>query len=145
MRARVAEGYAPDFDLDLRHGKAIERTVAAFIDGFTNGTVEVKSDRLAVETGNVYIEDECKRRDGWQSSGIVTTKADYWALVIGECVVLGIPTVVLRHCYEKALDPHLRMRRKETDGTHPTRGVAIPLNVLFTWIRIELHKRADAA
>lgn len=145
MKARVSEGYAPNFDLDLRHGQAGEQTVAAFIEGFTNGTIEVKSDRLAANTGNVYIEGECKRRDGWQPSGIAATTATYWALVIGETVILGVPTEVLRNCYAKASDPKLRMAREEKDGSHPTRGVAIPLNVLLLWIRAELLRRDTAA
>lgn len=142
--ARLAEGYQPDFDLDLRYGRDGERLVKAFLSGFLDGTVEVKRDGRAAETGNVYIEAECRRRDGWHDSGILATKATYWALVIGDAVVLGIPTDVLRACYAKALDPKLRLRREETNGSHPTRGVALPLNLLLTWIRGELLRRAAA-
>lgn len=144
-QARLAEGYQPDFDIDLRYGQEGERLVAAFLSGFLDGTVEVKRDARAAETGNVYIETECHRRDGWQPSGIRASQATYWALVVGEAVVLGIPTDVLRTVVDKALDPSLRMGREERDGSHPTRGVAIPLNVLFTWLRMELMKRKAAA
>lgn len=146
MKARISEGRSPQWDLDLRYGKAGEKLVAAFIEGFTNGTIEVKSDRLAAETGNVYIEAECRVATGWQPSGIVTTKAEYWAIVLGEAVVIGVPTSIIRRCYEKALQPGMEWaRREEKDGSHPTRGVVLPLNLLLTWIRMELLRRAKAA
>lgn len=143
--ARLSEGYKPEFDIDLRFGRDGERLTAAFLQGFLDGTVEVKNDGRAAETGNVYIETDCLRRDGWNPSGIRTTKATYWALVVGEAVVLGIPTDVLRNVVQRALDPKLRMGREEKDGSHPTRGVAIPLNLLLTWLRMELIARARAA
>lgn len=146
MKARVVEGYHPDFDIDLRRGKEGEQTVAAFLEGFTAGTVEVKRDDRWMDTGKVYIEYECRRRDGWQPSGIAATKADYWAIVLGEIVIFGIPTWALRYCWRKALDPALRMTREEKDGSHPTRGVAIPTNVLLTWLLMALRRgREDLA
>lgn len=135
MRARLVEGYQPDFDIDLAKGREGEELVAAFLTG---ATVEVKNDLRWPQTNRVYIEYECRRRDGWQPSGIEATKATYWALVLGEAVILGIPTWALRACYLKALDPALRMRREEKDGSHPTRGVAIPTGVLMTWLLAEL-------
>src|SRR5437762_8841396 len=103
MKAQLIEGYQPDFDIDLRRGHEGERLVLDFLYGFV--AVEVKDDFRAADTGRIYIESECLRRDGWQASGILATKADYWAIVLGETVVLGIPTHVVRLCYERALDP----------------------------------------
>lgn len=145
MKARLVEGYQPNFDIDMRRGKEGEQLVANFLEGFTNGTIEVKRDSKWLETENVYIEFECRRRDGWQPSGITTTTADYWALVLGEVVVLGVPTWALRYCYRKALDPRLRMTREEKDGSHPTRGVAIPTFNLVRWLLMALAKGEAAA
>jgi hypothetical protein len=145
MKARVSEGYKPAFDLDLRYGKASEQTVANWIEGFTNGTHEVKSDRQTVDTGNVWIEYECRGRDGvWRDSGIRTTEAHYWDLVLGECIILAIPTTILRRCVVKAMEPSLRMTSAEKDGSNPTHGVRIPLNLLLTWLRMELHQKRAA-
>lgn len=145
MTARLVEGYHPQFDLDLRRGQRGERIVAAFIEGFTNGTIEVKSDAKWIETQRIYIEFECRRADGWQPSGIVATKATYWALVLHESIVIGVPTWALRWCYQRALDPKLRLVREEKDGSHPTRGVAIPLGLLLTWLLMALRKGEAAA
>lgn len=147
MRARLSEGYRPEFDIDLRRGKAGEQLVANFVKGFLDGTIEVKADAKYLDTQRIYIEYECRRRDGWQPSGIATTKADYWALVLGEAVVIGIPTPIVVRCYEKALaaDARYGHRVEEKDGSHPTRCVAIPLDLFLTWVFIELRKRAQAA
>lgn len=65
-----------DFDLDLREGELHEQLVKRVLTGHT--TVEVKTDRLAQLTGNVFIEFEYKGRP----SGIHTTKAEYYSIVI---------------------------------------------------------------
>lgn len=147
MRARLTEGYQPDFDIDLRHGQSGERMVAAFIEGFTDGTIEVKNDRQAAQTGNIWIEYECRGRDGvWRDSGIRSTRATYWALVLGGTVIIGIPTDVLRRIVDKALEPALAyMRSQEKDGSNPTHGVRVPLNIFVLWVRMELIRRAEKA
>jgi hypothetical protein len=146
MKARLSEGYKPDFDLDLRYGENGQRFVSTFLHGLLDGTVEVKADAKYLNTGNIYLEYECKRRDGWQPSGIAVSTADYWALVLADTLVIGIPTSVLRAIYKRALDPALRYRREEKDGSHPTRGVAIPLGHFLTWVWIELvHADEDVA
>ena len=46
---------------------------------FKDGTkVEVKTDRMAHETGNVYVEVYSRGK----ASGISTTKANYWIFII---------------------------------------------------------------
>lgn len=149
MRVRLSEGYQPDFDIDLRHGKRGERLVASFLEGLTIGTVEVKSDRQAHLTGNLWIEYQCRRRDGWQDSGIRTSKATHWALVLDETVIIALPTAILRTVVERGYefrfaDGKYPYRSEETDGSHPTRGIRIPIYHFVTWLRMELI-RADRA
>ena len=60
------------FDLDLRYGVAREGVLGALL-GST--TVEVKSDRGAHRTGNVYVEYSYRGRP----SGIAVTQAEWWA------------------------------------------------------------------
>ena len=80
------------FDLDFRYGHEGEQLVEELL---TNGkTVEVKRDRRWHETGNLYIEFDCwyNSTQSWQPSGISVTKADYWAFVLEESVLM-IPTI----------------------------------------------------
>lgn len=69
--------YQPHFDLDLKTGELGEQVVKA---GLT-GLVEVKTDRRAHETGNLYIEvyqfSKADRSDK-RPSGLATTKAEWW-------------------------------------------------------------------
>lgn len=149
-RTRLSEGYKPDWDIDLRYGKAGEALVRDFLVGMLGEepgrlTVEVKRDSKYLDTGKVYIEYQCKQRDGWQPSGILASKADYWTFVIGETVVIGIPRAVLLRIYDRALDPKLKYLREEKDGSHPTRGVAIPMHHFLTWLYMELWHQERAA
>ena len=79
------------FDLDLSYGQAGENLVEELL---TQGrTVEVKRDRKWHSTGNVYVEVECwyMRTESWEPSGVMVTKAEYWAFVL-EKGVLMVPT-----------------------------------------------------
>jgi hypothetical protein len=85
-----------DFDLDFSYGHEGEQLVEQLL---TNGkTVEVKRDRKWHSTGNVYVEVECwyRRSESWEPSGVMVSKADYWAFVL-EHAVLMIPTGYVLH------------------------------------------------
>lgn len=141
----------PEWDIDLAYGEDGERVVREFLAGMLGYsarpghlTVEVKSDARYLDTQKLYIEYECLKQGAWEPSGIAVTKADYWAFVVGETVILALPTPVVRACYEKAL-AYPWYIKSERDGTHPTKGVAIPLGHLLTWAYMELVHRAKAA
>lgn len=83
------------FDLDFSYGREGEKLVEQLL---TNGkTVEVKRDRRWHQTNNVYIEVECwyVASQSWEPSGLSVTKADYWAFVLEEGVVM-VPTDYVR-------------------------------------------------
>ena len=84
-----------DFDLDFANGREGEELVEALLTG--GKTVEVKRDLRWQDTGNLYIEYTCyyQRTDSWEWSGIMVTKADYWAFVLGTGVLL-VPTGLLK-------------------------------------------------
>lgn len=62
-----------DWDLDLREGLAGESFLISLLE-----TVEVKTDSHAGRTGNVFVEKFSR----FKESGILTTKAKYWAFVL---------------------------------------------------------------
>lgn len=126
MNSRLVEGYHPDFDLDSAVGRQGELWVAdiAHMIGAGTGQIEVKTDQRIANTGNVYIEYECLRRDGWFPSGIATTKALVWAFVLPANVLIAAPVENVRDIARN----HWRTYRKDcVRGSHPTRGVAIPV------------------
>lgn len=88
---------APDFDLDLKFGEFHEQLLFQSLSKTGNVTVEVKTDRLAVKTGNLAIEFRYRGRP----SGIQTTKSDEYFFVIVEQdgsirYRLNIPTAKLK-------------------------------------------------
>jgi hypothetical protein len=80
-----------NFDIDLRYGNDGEELVLQLLNG--GKKVEVKTDRMAHKTGNVAIEFRCRGK----LSGIATSEADYWALVLkNNELVIFIKTEVLK-------------------------------------------------
>ena len=128
---RLSEGYVPDFDLDAAVGRQGEMFVKDIASALAEGTVEVKTDQLAHRTGNVYIEYACMRKGKWQPSGIAATTSEVWAFVLGAGdVLVAAPTVVFR---DMARIARSEGRVKECKrGSHPTRGVVIPVNELIS-------------
>lgn len=118
----MSNGYDPRWDIDLRAGKRGEWLAEAHL---RIDTVEVKHDFRALDTGNLYIEDRCQRRDGWHPSGVATSEADAWAFVLDERgpVVLLIGVDRLRHLVKV----FAKRRGSQPDGSHPTEGVLVPL------------------
>ncbi len=127
MNNRLSDGYQPDFDIDAEVGRREELWVADIRLALQEGRVEVKMDEKASLTQNIYIEDECCRRDGWQPSGIATTKADAWVHVLlpGKFALL-FSTGFLRELYTCRGRPHSCDR-----GSHPTRGKIIPIGSII--------------
>ena len=61
------------FSKDLSYGKKHEKLVMKSMENF-----ELKTDRMAHKTGNVYVEFQSRGRD----SGIRTSKSDTWIFKI---------------------------------------------------------------
>ena len=79
------------FDLDLRHGQAVEGALANLL---LRATVEVKNDKTSRRTGNFCIEYQQYGPDGksYVPSGIAVTTAMYWAFQYDEGCYLIMPT-----------------------------------------------------
>jgi hypothetical protein len=88
------------WDLDYATGLVGEQLVNELL---TNGKkVEVKRDMRWAETGNVYIECYCFYQSSgtWEESGLLVSKADYWAFVLNETVLMLPRDKVVRACLE---------------------------------------------
>lgn len=70
-----------DFRYDLKVGQVAEQALAAIFEG---KKVEVKRDRKARLTGNIFVEYESRGKP----SGISTSEADYWCFVVEETFIL---------------------------------------------------------
>lgn len=128
---RLSTGYVPEFDRDAEVGRQGELWVDSVADALAAGTAEVKTDERALLTGRVYVEFECRTASGWQPSGIARTKADVWVFVLGRQVLVAAPTSLVLRVARRAW--RAGNRAECVRGSHPTKGVVIPLTVLLTW------------
>ena len=76
-----------DWDIDLRDGQFGESKVVKLLH---IETIEVKTDRRWMETGNLFIEESCfyQGSNSWQPSGIAVSKATHWAFVLDNNVII---------------------------------------------------------
>jgi hypothetical protein len=122
-----------DFDLDFTNGREGEQLVEALLTG--GKTVEVKRDIRWQDTGNLYIEYTCyyQKSQSWQWSGIMVTKADYWAFVLGEGVLM-VPTNLLKQVC-MASKRHAETRTPP----NPSKGYLITVDDLTMALKQELR------
>lgn len=117
--------YSSSFTHDLDFGEKAEDWVN---DIFKSGKkVEVKHDRIAHKTGNVFIEYESRNKP----SGIATTDADYWVYKLEqtECaIILPVSYLkgMLRECFKQG--------KYMMDGgdNNTSKGFLIPIQKLIT-------------
>lgn len=76
-----------NWDLDLRDGELGESKLA---DLLRMDTVEVKTDRRWIETGNLFIEESCFYQGSgqWEPSGLSVSKATHWAFILDTNVII---------------------------------------------------------
>ena len=86
--------------------------------------IECKSDRLAIETGNVFIEYAQYGRP----SGIAITTADYWAIEYDKNCWIFLPTLVLKTIARRAY--RYKWRRRPGGDNDKFDGVVVPIQWL---------------
>ena len=118
-----------DFDLDYSFGVAGEQLVNDLLTG--GKTVEVKRDRRWKDTGNLFIETTfwSTKYQQWVPGGLNVTKAEYWAFVLEELVVI-IPVAKLK----TALNMYGRPIENKKEP-NPSKGYLIRVeDLLQVWL-----------
>jgi hypothetical protein len=118
-------GDLSDFDLDFSYGHEGEQLVRDILTGGL--TVEVKRDRRWIYTGNIYVETSFWSRSthNWVLSGLMTTKADRWAFVLEDLVI-----IVKTDDLKKAIDTYGRPISNEKEP-NPSKGFLITIDDLM--------------
>ena len=117
--------YSSSFTHDLAFGESAEDWVN---DIFKNGKkIEVKYDRIAHKTGNIFIEYQSRGK----ASGIATTDADYWIYKIEktECAMI-LPVAYLK----ERLRFYYKNNMYLSDGgdENTSKRFLIPINKIIT-------------
>jgi hypothetical protein len=126
-----------NWDLDYRAGLVGESRIA---DLLHMDTVEVKTDRRWVETGNLYIETECfyQSDQEWKPSGVRASKATHWGFVLEDSVLI-IPLYRLKEViwkHGKSITCNI--------PPNPTRGYLITPAALIEYVRQARTKEVEA-
>lgn len=119
--------YSSSFSHDLKFGEMAEDWAQALFNGQTN-KIEVKYDRIAHRTGNIFIEYESRGK----KSGLATTDASYWIYKIEktECAII-LPVTYLKDRLREFYNNKQYMSIGGDDNT--SKGFLIPINVLITF------------
>ncbi len=120
------------FDVQLAAGLVEEEWFVALTDG--GSKFEVKHDRRAAETGNVYVEfahDPGATGLCWKPSGIATSQAACWIFVLGSPheSFVGVETRRLRAMVRVAIDWGLVGHQPY--GSCPTKGALLSVDELL--------------
>ena len=112
--------YNSDFKYDLKLGVLSEEKLSEILH---HKRIEVKTDLLTQKTGNVFIEYSSRNKP----SGIATTHAEYYAIVIGETIILKT-TTELKSIARK----YLNTKRDVLGGDNNTsKGILLPITDLL--------------
>lgn len=126
-----------DFDEDLRIGEAAQDSVKELL---RMSTVEIKADRRWVETGNLFIETQCRSREGnWYPSNLAETKAPHYSFHLSDMVALTIRTDILR-----ALVAQEREVANDMEP-NPTKGVLVDFKRISDFTRTFLIREKAAS
>lgn len=134
MSDRISQGYRPEFDIDIERGKQSELFVLGILEAIKEGGryVEVKRDDRSQDTGNVYVEYECRSQVSgeYKPSGIATTQSHITAIVLEQGnLLVCISTERLKQLARAAIK---RGRvAEEKDGRNPTRGALVRITDLL--------------
>jgi|TARA_R110000868_G_scaffold365726_1_gene628610 hypothetical protein len=108
-----------DFKYDLIFGIEGELSFADLV----NKKVEVKRDRVAHKTGNIFIEYESRNKP----SGISTSKSDFYAYYISDVCIL-ISTEKLKDICRKYLNTNKDIKGGDNNTS---KGILLPVIELF--------------
>ena len=124
--------YKPDhdFELDLPKGEETERTIAFLLHMKDGEFIEAKRDLYVSTTGNVAIEYECRGKP----SGISTTRAQWWAILLNGKKYDGEVVVLIRTERLKAIARNYIGTKRDIEGgdNKEARMILLPVQELMS-------------
>lgn len=126
---RMPKGNEPDFDFDNADGYQGQLFVADVLDSMQDGArIEVKNDRLAHSTGNVFLEYACWISGQWVRSGVArqtSRSSELVTVVVATTVVITAPRDLLLRVAQD-----FPKRKGGRNGSNPTWGYVVPVGEL---------------
>lgn len=122
------------YDIDLPFGLKYEGTLSELLTSETNRLIEVKTERdIWKDTGNIYVEFIYRET----FSGIVTTKADWWATILTldgaiEGIIL-LPTNLMRKKVKQLIKDGLAKYPVNGGDDSQSQGALVPIKELMNY------------
>ena len=114
-----------DFKFDLKYGKQGESNLHKMLTNEDGFKVEVKRDRQAHRTNNLYFEYESRNKP----SGIANTQADYYCYFITETFCFIIKVDELKAKLRRLIKEKKVINDKQPGGDNNTSlGVLVSIN-----------------
>jgi len=112
--------FCSNFSHDLEVGQVKEKELD---DILRNKLIEVKTDFIAKDTGNVFIEYECRGKP----SGIAKTNADFYCIAVEHLLII-LPTDKLKDIVR----PFLGTNKDRLGGDNNlSKGILLPIKILI--------------
>ena len=116
--------YNNDFRYDLKVGQIKEKELGNILK---DKTIEIKYDKKALETGNIFVEYESRNK----ASGISISESDYYCYILSykdDTTYHIIPTSILKNRCRY----YLETNRDVVGGDNNTsKGILLPINKLM--------------
>ena len=122
------------YDIDLPFGLKYEGTLSELLTAETNRLIEVKTERDKWKnTGNIYVEFIFRET----FSGIVTTKADWWATILTfdgtiEGIIL-LPTSLMRKKVKQLIKNGIAKYPVMGGDDNESQGALVPIKELMNY------------
>ena len=122
------------YDIDLPFGLKYEGTLSELLTSETNRLIDVKTERdIWKDTGNIYVEFIYRET----FSGIVTTKADWWATILTldgaiEGIIL-LPTNLMRKKVKQLIKDGLAKYPVNGGDDSQSQGALVPIKELMNY------------
>lgn len=128
---------ANNFKADLEYGQLGELFVSQLGKDIS---IEVKKDRKAFSTGNIFIEVECNSKP----SGIMSTQAVYWVHLLpkGDSIVCGyiLDVATMKVAIPKLIEQRIAREKNWSGDGGRVKGVVIAINDMGSLLK-EMYGR----
>lgn len=116
-------------ELDLHGVNSPEYEIPCLemLQSILTSTIEIKHHTRTLDTGNLFIEYQVKRKGILVPSGILTTQAEWWMLMIGENTCQFYKTSFFKYLYEHRLVLDIETKDNSYEKDYIGYGLIIPL------------------
>lgn len=116
-----------ELDMNGVNSPEYEIPCLEMLQSILTSTIEIKHHTKTLHTGNLFIEYQVKRKGILGNTGILTTQAEWWMLMIGENTCQFYKTSFFKYLYEHRLELEIETKDNSYEKDYIGYGLIIPL------------------